>query len=248
MTKEELQIGNVPVTVLRKQNLKNVYLRILPPDGQVTVSAPSYVTNAELSNFLLSKLPDIYMRQERMRSQPRQTERTYVSGEAHYLWGKPYRLQVVYAGTRASVTKRASKLVMTVPQGYTVEQRERVMTEWYRGELRRVLQSATRRCMQTTGIEADDFRIKNMKTRWGTCNIPQRRIWVNLQLVKKPPECLDYVLIHELVHLVEANHTHRFHEWVEKYCPTLREAEKALKEMPLDYINEGETSVANSDA
>ena len=188
------------------------------------------------------------MRQERMRSQPRQTERTYVSGEAHYLWGKPYRLQVVYAGTRASVTKRASKLVMTVPQGYTVEQRERVMTEWYRGELRRVLQSATRRCMQTTGIEADDFRIKNMKTRWGTCNIPQRRIWVNLQLVKKPPECLDYVLIHELVHLVEANHTHRFHEWVEKYCPTWREAEKALKEMPLDYINEGETSVANSDA
>ena len=162
-----------------------MYLRILPPDGQVTVSAPSYVTNAELSNFLLSKLPDIYMRQERMRSQPRQTERTYVSGEAHYLWGKPYRLQVVYAGTRASVTKRASKLVMTVPQGYTVEQRERVMTEWYRGELRRVLQSATRRCMQTTGIEADDFRIKNMKTRWGTCNIPQRRIWVNLQLVKK---------------------------------------------------------------
>ena len=248
MTKEELQIGNVPVTVLRKQNLKNVYLRILPPDGQVTVSAPSYVTNAELSNFLLSKLPDIYMHQERMRSQPRQTERTYVSGEAHYLWGKPYRLQVVYAGTRASVTKRASKLVMTVPQGYTVEQRERVMTEWYRGELRRVLQSATRRCMQTTGIEADDFRIKNMKTRWGTCNIPQRRIWVNLQLVKKPPECLDYVLIHELVHLVEANHTHRFHEWVEKYCPTWREAEKALKEMPLDYINEGETSVANSDA
>lgn len=248
MTKEELQIGNVPVTVLRKQNLKNVYLRILPPDGQVTVSAPSYVTNAELSNFLLSKLPDIYMRQERMRSQPRQTERTYVSGEAHYLWGKPYRLQVVYAGTRASVTKRASKLVMTVPQGYTVEQRERVMTEWYRGELRRVLQSATRRCMQTTGIEADDFRIKNMKTRWGTCNIPQRRIWVNLQLVKKPPECLDYVLIHELVHLVEANHTHRFREWVEKYCPTWREAEKALKEMPLDYINEGETSVANSDA
>lgn len=248
MTKEELQIGNVPVTVLRKQNLKNVYLRILPPDGQVTVSAPSYVTNAELSNFLLSKLPDIYMRQERMRSQPRQTERTYVSGEAHYLWGKPYRLQVVYAGTRASVTKRASKLVMTVPQGYTVEQRERVMTEWYRGELRRVLQSATRRCMQTTGIEADDFRIKNMKTRWGTCNIPQRRIWVNLQLVKKPPVCLDYVLIHELVHLVEANHTHRFHKLVEKYCPTWREAEKALKEMPLDYINEGETSVANSDA
>lgn len=248
MTKEELQIGNVPVTVLRKQNLKNVYLRILPPDGQVTVSAPSYVTNAELSNFLLSKLPDIYVRQERMRSQPRQSERTYVSGEAHYLWGKPYRLQVVSEGTRTSVTKQANKLVMTVPDCYTVEQRERVMTEWYRRELRRVLQSATRRCVQITGIEADDFRIKNMKTRWGTCNIPQRRIWVNLQLVKKPPECLDYVLIHELIHLVEPNHTHRFHELVEKYCPNWREADKALKEMPLDYINEGETSVANNDA
>lgn len=248
MTKEELQIGNVSVTVLRKHNLKNTYLRILPPDGQVTVSTPSYVTSAELSIFLLSKLPEIYMRQELMRSQPRQTKRTYVSGEAHYLWGMPYRLQVVYEGTHASVTKRASKLVMTVPEGYTVEQRERVMKEWYRGELRRVLQSATLRCTQVTGIEADDFRIKNMKTRWGTCNIPQRRIWVNLQLVKKPPQCLDYVLIHELVHLVEANHTHRFQELVEKYYPTWREADKALNEMPLDYMNGGETSVASSKA
>ena len=248
MTKEELQVGNVPVTVLRKQNLKNVYLRILPPDGQVTVSAPSYVTTAELSDFLLSKLPEIYLRQERMRSQPRQTERTYVSGEAHYLWGKPYRLQVVYDGTRASVVKKASKLVMTVPAGYTLEQRERVMTEWYRAELRRVLKSATRRCEQVTGVEAEEFRIKNMKTRWGTCNIPERRIWLNLQLVKKPPECLDYVITHELVHLVEANHTHRFHELVEKNCPAWREANRALKEMPLDHISEGDVPVATRDA
>lgn len=248
MTKEELQIGKIPVTVLRKQNLKNVYVRILPPDGNVTVSAPAHVTTTELSDFLLSKLPDIYQRQERMRSQPRQTERTYVSGEAHYLWGKPYRLQVVYNGTPTSVAKQANKLVMTVPEEYTVEQRERVMTEWYRGELRRVLQSATRRCVQITGIETDDFRIRNMKTRWGTCNIPQRRIWVNLQLAKKPPACLDYVLIHELIHLVEPNHTHRFHELVEKYCPTWREADKALSEMPLDHLDEGETSVAGHDA
>lgn len=248
MTKDELQIGSISVTVRRKQNLKNVYLRILPPDGQVTVSAPSYVTNAELSNFLLSKLPDIYVRQERMQSQPRQTERTYVSGEAHYLWGRAYRLQVVYEGTRPSVVKQGGKLVMTVPKGYSVEQRERVMTEWYRAELRRVLQSASQRCQETTGIKADDFRIKNMKTRWGTCNISERRIWINLQLVKKPPQCLDYVLIHELVHLVEANHTHRFHELVEQYCPTWREADRALKEMPLDHINEGVTTAADRDA
>lgn len=248
MTKEELQIGNISVTVLRKQNLKNVYLRILPPDGEVTVSAPSYVTTAELSNFLLSKLPDIYVRQERMRSQPRQTERTYVSGEAHYLWGKPYRLQVVYQGTRPSVVKQGGKLVMAVPEGYSIEQRERVMTEWYRGELRRVLRSASERCEEITGIEANDFRIRNMKTRWGTCNISERRIWVNLQLVKKPPQCLDYVLIHELFHLVEANHTHRFHELVEKYCPTWREADRALKDMPLDHISEGEATVAKRDA
>lgn len=248
MTKEELQIGNISVTVLRKQNLKNVYLRVLPPDGEVTVSAPSYVTTAELSNFLLSKLPDIYVRQERMRSQPRQTERTYVSGEAHYLWGKPYRLQVVYQGTRPSMVKQGGKLVMAVPEGYSIEQRERVMTEWYRGELRRVLRSASERCEEITGIEANDFRIRNMKTRWGTCNIAERRIWVNLQLVKKPPQCLDYVLTHELVHLVEANHTHRFHELVEKYCPTWREADRALKEMPLDHISEGAVTVAKRDA
>ena len=104
-----------------------------------------------------------------------------------------------------------------------------------------MLESVIIKCERKTGICADEYRIKNMKTRWGTCNIEKRRIWINLQLAKKPMECLEYVVIHELVHLLEKNHTHRFHALVEEYCPIWREAKKSLAVMPLDYIKKGET-------
>ena len=105
--------------------------------------------------------------------------------------------------------------------------------------MKRVLETVFETCKKKTGIDADEAKIKKMKTRWGTCNIDSRRIWINLQLAKKPPECLEYVVIHELVHLLEKNHTNRFNALVEEYCPTWKEAKKLLTEMPLDYIEAG---------
>lgn len=236
-TKSTLAVGDVSIIVTRKQTLKNLYVKILPPDGEVLVNAPAHLTDKELTNFLLGRMPEIYKHRQQMRSQPRQAKREFVSGEAHYLWGKPYKLQVVYGATRASVVKQSGKLIMNVPEGYNEKQREHVLTEWYRQELKRVLGSALSRCEKRVGVSANDCRIKNMRTRWGTCNITERRIWVNLQLVKKPAECLDYVLTHELVHLLEKNHTARFYELVERYFPTWREADAQLKEMPLDHLD-----------
>lgn len=155
--------------------------------------------------------------------------------------GKPYRLQVVYEGTQHKIVKSPAKIIMTVPEGTDADAREKLFTEWYRQELKRVLESVIIGCEKKTGVHADEFRIKNMKTRWGTCNIEKRRIWINLQLAKKPMECLEYVVIHELVHLLEKNHTHRFHALVEEYCPTWREAKKMLATMPLDYMEKGVT-------
>ena len=237
---KKMEIGGVQISILRKSNLKNLYIRVNPPDGAVTVSAPMDITDDAIELFVLKKLPEIKKIQDKMIAQHRQTRREYVSGEAHYLWGRPYRLQVIYDGRQSKIVKTPTKIVMTVPEGTSEETRERLFTEWYRQEMKRVLDTAVARCEKKTGLHAEEYRIKNMRTRWGTCNIDKRRIWINLQLVKKPMECLDYVLIHELVHLVEKNHTNRFHALVEQYCPSWREAKMLLEEMPLDYLEKEE--------
>ena len=243
ISSDEIIIGGLPIEVIRKRNLKNLYVRVNPPDGFVTVSTPIKLSNEDIKFFILKKLPEITKIIARMQSQDRQDKREYVSGESHYLWGKPYRLQVIYEGTQHKVVKSPTKIIMTVPEKTDSGLRERLFTEWYRQELKRSLEPVIIRCEKKIGVHADEFRIKNMKTRWGTCNIEKRRIWINLQLVKKPMECLEYVVIHELVHLLEKNHTHKFHAFIEEYYPTWREAKKILATMPLDYMEKGETDI-----
>lgn len=240
MMSEQIQIGGFQVEILRKKSLKNMYIRINPPEGDVVVSAPTDATDEEIRLLVLKRMPDISKVRSRMNAQPRQSKREYVSGEAFYLWGKPYMLQVVDGGTGYKIEKKQSKIVMTVPDNATEAGKEKAITEWYRAELRRVLDLMFQDCMRKTGIVALEARIKNMRTRWGTCNIDERRIWINLQLVKKPQECLEYIIIHELVHLLEKNHTNRFNALVEEYCPTWKEAKKLLTEMPLDYMSKGD--------
>jgi len=240
MRNEEMIIGGLPIKIIRKKNLKNLYIRVNPPEGDVTVSTPTGLNDEDIELFVLRKLPEITKVRDRMLAQERQSKREYVSGESYYLWGKPYRLQVVYEETRHKIVKTPTKIIMTVPEGTNTKAREKLLIEWYRQELKRILETVAIDCEKKTGIHAEDFRIKNMRTRWGTCNIDKRRIWINLQLAKKPMECLEYVVIHELVHLVEKNHTHRFHALVEEFCPTWKEVKKILATMPLDYMEKEE--------
>lgn len=199
---EKIEIGGLQIEVLRKKSLKNMYIRINPPEGDVVVSAPADATDEEIRLLVLKRMPDISKVRGRMNAQPRQSKREYVSGEAFYLWGKPYMLQVVDGGNGYKIEKKQSKIVMTVPDNATDAGKEKAITEWYRAELRRVLDLMFQDCMRKTGIIATEARIKNMRTRWGTCNVDERRIWINLQLVKKPQECLEYIIIHELVTLL----------------------------------------------
>lgn len=233
-------IGGMPIEIIKKKNLKNLYVRVNPPEGKVTVSTPSDYPDEEIRLFVLKKMPEITKVRDRMLSQARQTEREYVSGESHYLWGKPYRLQVVYEGNKYVITKAPNKIILNAPTGSTQESRERAFNEWYRQELKRVLDGVVSRCETKTNLHADEYKIKNMRTKWGTCNIDKKRIWINLQLAKKPVECLEYVVIHELVHLIEKNHTHKFNALVEEFYPTWKEARKLLAKMPLDYFEKGE--------
>ena len=199
MHKEEMEIGGLTIEIIRKSNLKNLYIRVNPPEGDVTVSSPLELKNEDIRLFVLRKLSEITKVRDRMLAQERQSKREYVSGESHYLWGRPYRLQVIYEGKQQRIVKTPTKIVMTVQEGTSTDAREKLFIGWYRQELSRVLDT--------------------------------------------PVECLEYVVVHELVHLVEKNHTHRFHALVEQYYPTWREAKKLLAIMPLDYMEKGESDI-----
>ena len=202
--------------------------------------SPKNYPDEEIKLFVVKKLAEINKVRERMILQERQTKREYVSGESYYLWGKPYRLQVIYEGNKYEITKQINKIVFKVPKNSTPKSKENAFNEWYRKELKRVLDIVSKDSQSKMNIYANEFRIKNMKTKWGTCNIEKKRIWINLQLVKKPIECLEYVVIHELVHLIEKNHTHRFHALVKEFYPGWKEAKKLLTELPLEFWENGD--------
>lgn len=243
MTSSETTIAGLHVEIVRKSGQKNLYIRVNPPEGTVTVSAPTEATEEAIHHFVLRKIPEITKVRDRMLAQPRQSKREYVSGEACYLWGKPYMLQVIYKGSRYHIEKTPNKIIMTVPEGAGEEKRAKALTEWYRSELKRVLPALLKLCEERVGVEVNACNVKNMKTRWGSCNIPEKRILLNLQLVKKPVECLEYVIVHELVHLLEKDHTNWFRALVEKNYPNWKEARQLLAEMPLDHIDDGDEEV-----
>ena len=221
-------IGGVTVKITKKSNLKNLYLRVKPPAGDVNISAPLSYPDDKIRLFVLEKMPEIISMQSKIISQLKQNKREYISGESHYLWGTLYPLELRVGAKGYSVKKTPNKLVFLVPNNANVYQKEKAFNEWYRRELKLVLESMIPNIEKRMGICANEYRIKNMKTRWGTCNIHQKRIWINLQLAKKPRECLEYVLVHEMVHLWEKNHTHKFYSLVEKYYPTWKNAKKIL--------------------
>lgn len=237
---ETMTVAGIPIEVTRKARQKNLYIRVNPPKGTVTVSAPAEATEDAIRYYVLRKVPEITKVRDRMLAQPRQSKREYVSGEACYLWGKPHMLQVIYEGNRYRIEKTPQRIIMHAPEGASEESREKALTEWYRGELKRVLPNVLKQREECVGVEASACNIKYMKTRWGSCNIDKKRILINLQLVHKPVECLEYVVTHELVHLLEKNHSNRFRALVEKYCPKWKEAKQLLSEMPLDLLNDGE--------
>ena len=230
-----IMAGNLEANVTKRPGQKNLYIRVSPPDGNITVSAPEKISDKLIKDFILRKIPEITKARERIRNQFRQSKREYVSGETCYYWGVPYMLHVIYEGNRCKIQRVPNRIIMTVPEGTPIMKRKSLLTEWYRYELKKFLAILLPECEKRVGVKINSCNVRNMKTRWGSCNISRKNILINLQLVKKPLECLEYVLIHELVHLLEKNHTNRFKSLVEKYYPAWREAKRILTELPLDY-------------
>lgn len=217
-----LSVSGIRVSVVRKA-IKNLHLGVYPPDGRVRVAAPLAVSDAAVRVAVIGRLGWIKRQQASFERQPRETQREMVSGESHYYRGRRYRLEVVETDGLPRVELRGLRaLVLHVRPGCSAEDRERLLQRWYRDRLREIVPGLLVKWQAKLGVEVCAWGIKRMKTKWGSCNARARRIWLNLELIKKPPGCLEYVLVHELTHLLARNHDERFLGLMDRHLPTWR--------------------------
>ncbi len=231
----QIVVSNISVEVIRK-NIKNMHLAVLPPDGRVRVSAPTQLTDEAITMFVRTKLGWIKKQQEKFQQQPRQSERQYVSGETLYVWGKQYFLQVEYSYKGNALTLSGDKAILTVRKESSPKQRGSFVNEWYRSLLKQEVAKYLPKWEKTTGLYCDSWQSKYMTTKWGTCNPTSKKIWLNIQLAKKPIECLEYVILHELAHLKEHNHGPEFTAILDQYMPYWRDHRRRLNDSTLDYL------------
>ncbi|MEQ8428461.1 MAG: SprT family zinc-dependent metalloprotease [Gammaproteobacteria bacterium] len=226
---QTITVSDIAVEIVRK-NIKNIHLTVQPPEGNVRISVPRHVTHENVRLTIISKLNWIRRKQAAFRIQPRQTPRAYVTGEIHYYRGERYILEVKEKqGKHTLSITNSDKMLLTVSPGTSMQNRALVVNNWYRKQLKDIIPGLIDKWEPIIGRQVKDWGIKKMKTRWGSCNIRAHRIWLNLELAKTSPECLEYVLVHELVHLHERYHNENFKRLMDKYYPNWRQSRELLK-------------------
>ena len=231
----QITVNDLVVDVHRK-DIKNLHLGVYPPDGRVRVASPLNIDDEAVRLFIISKLGWIRKQQREFLAQPRQSIREYVSGESHYFMGDRYLLNVVHRkGPPEIVIRNKNHIDLFVREGSDYEYRKRVMTEWYRSELKTLAAPLVEKWKNEMGVRVTHWGIRSMKTKWGSCNIERGRILLNLELAKKPQHCLEYIIVHELVHLLERHHNDRFVALMDKFMPQWRLFRDELNAYPLKH-------------
>ncbi len=231
----EIRVSGLAVQIVRK-DIKNLHLGVYPPNGRVRVAVPLRVSDDAVRLAVVGKLGWIKKQRARFEAQPRESKREVVSGESHYFLGRRYRLRVVELQKAGAVVIRGTnRLELHTARESDAKARERVLQRWYRQRLRELVPPLLTKWEAILGVRASAWGIKRMKTRWGTCNVAAGRIWLNLELAKKPPSCLEYILVHEMVHLVERHHTDRFRQYMDQFMPQWRLQREELNRAPLSH-------------
>ncbi len=231
----QITVNGIVVDVVRK-NIKNLHLGVYPPNGRVRVAAPLRVSDDAVRLFTISKLGWIRRQQALFEAQERQGEREYVTGESHYYQGRRYLLNVEEReGTPEVVIRNNTWIDLFVRPGSDTGQREQVLLAWYRRRIKETAAPLIAKWERALGVSVAAWGIKRMKTKWGTCNREARRIWLNLELIKKPPTCLEYLVVHELVHLLERHHNERFVAHMNWAMPLWRSYREELNRAPLRH-------------
>ena len=221
------------VDVVRK-DIKNLHLAVYPPSGRVRVAAPLRVNDEAVRLAVISRLPWIKRQKSKLKHQVRQSEREYVTGESHYFQGRRYRLNVVTQSGKSLVAIRnKSTIELFVNEFCDKAHRERVMLQWYRQQLNEQIPTFITHWERLMGVRVADWRLRKMKTKWGTCNIDAQRIWLNVELAKKSSQCLEYIIVHEMTHLLERHHNDRFIKLMDEFMPQWRLYREELNHSPL---------------
>jgi predicted metal-dependent hydrolase len=232
---ETIQIGDIVIAMTRK-DIKHVHLSVHPPSGRVTLVAPKG-TRAEVARaYAVSKLSWIREQQAQLRGQARETPRQFVERESHYLWGRRYLLSVVEQDGKPCVRLSHRKITLTVRPGSTRAKRQEVMHEWHKSLLHGAVPELIQRWEPKLGVEVAGYFLQRMKTKWGGCNHRARNIRLNTELVKKPKDLLEYVVVHEMLHLIAPTHSERFLTLMSQHYPAWREARTELNELPLGAV------------
>ena len=229
-------VSGIPIDI-QKKNIKNMHLQVKPPDGHVVISAPSSMDDKAIEVYARTNLSWIKKQIEKFKQQPRSAKRQYVSGETMYIWGKQYYLTFVPDSQKNSFTIQGYKVILSMREESTVKQRENYVREQYRVLLKNEIERLLPKWEKITGLHCESWQTKYMVTRWGTCNTDKKKLWFNLQLAQKPIECLEYVILHELIHLLERTHNSTFVAYMDLYMKDWRAVKKELNDSKLDYYD-----------
>jgi len=233
----KLQVNNLTVDTIKK-DIKNIHLGVYPPNGRVRVAAPLKTTDEAIRLLVISRMTWIKKQQAKFEKQERQTRREYVSGESHYLFGKRYLLNLIYIDSKPRVEiNRNTKIDLYVRSGATITKRGEVLDDWYRSELKKQLPTIIIKWEKVIGISVSSVKIRKMKTRWGSCNPKSGTIWINLELSKKPINCLEYIIVHEMIHFLENNHNKKFRAYIDSFLPQWKHYKEELNQFPLGHNN-----------
>lgn len=233
---EAIILGELSIRVAKK-DIKNIHLSVHPPDGRVTLVTPK-TTRLEVARaYAITKLGWIRNQQEHLAKQARETPRKFIERESHCLWGRRHLLSVSYRDTKPSIFLNHRRIILTVRPGSTQAKRAEIIHEWHKSLLHAIVPHLIARWQPKLGVRVTSYFLQRMKTKWGSCNYRARHIRLNTELVKKPKDLLEYVIVHEMLHLLEPTHSARFVVLLNKHYPPWREARAELNDLPLAAAN-----------
>jgi predicted metal-dependent hydrolase len=230
----QIHLGEIAVDVVFK-DIKNIHLSVYPPEGKVRISAPLRMNIDTIRVFAITKLAWIRQQQKKLREQNRETPREYLDRESHYVWGKRYLLKVTEHDAAPKIELNHNKIHLQVRPATSQERKQAIIEEWYRETLKEVTQSLIIKWEPIMGVKVERFFVRQMKTRWGSCSPAARSIRLNTDLSKKPPECLEYIVVHEMTHLLEPTHNNRFVNLMDQFLPKWRFYKDELNKLPVRH-------------
>ncbi|MCP4543632.1 MAG: M48 family metallopeptidase [Chloroflexi bacterium] len=232
----QIELGDITVDVVLK-DIKNVHLSVHPPTGRVRISAPSRMSLDTIRVFAISKLAWIKQQQKKLQEQERETPREYLDRESHYVWGHRYLLQVIEIDAPPAIELQHTHLLLHVRPGSDRSKKHAIVQEWYRQQLKQAARPLITKWEPLMGVQVEQFFVQQMKTKWGSCNHHAGNIRLNTELAKKPPLCLEYIIVHEMAHLLEPTHNARFIALMDQFMPNWQFYRDQLNQLPVSHAD-----------